>query len=197
MRGRDSGPTFGARRWKMAKLSYGVDSKLGPDPILRATVDFSERRPEIWPNISRQFYRVHELGDCWADVTEGSKGGTWARERYEWPNPGTVRATVQDSNIFQPGGTWELRALPKEDGGTRIDVLYHRQARGLKGQLTSRPSPSAIADLTVASCRTLMARYRSPSRWIARCSRCLLSERGQEVRSRVPSPVALFPPTCV
>jgi hypothetical protein len=135
MCGRDAGPTFGARRWKLAKLSYGVDSRLGPDPILRATVDFSERWPEIWPNVSRKFYRVHELGDCWAEVTEGSTGGTWARERYEWPNPGMVRATVQDSNIFQPGGIWELRARPKEGGGTRIDVLYHRQARGLKGHL--------------------------------------------------------------
>jgi hypothetical protein len=119
----------------MAKHSFGVDSRLGPDPILRATVDFSVRRPEIWPNINRKIYRVHELGDCWAEVTEGSTGGVWARERYEWANPGVVRATVRDSNIFQPGGIWELRTLPKTDGGTRIDVLYHRQARGLKGHL--------------------------------------------------------------
>jgi len=122
-------------RWKVAKFRFGVDSRLGPESILRATVDFSDRRPEIWPNISRKVYRVHELGDGWADVTEGSKGGTWARERYEWSNPGIVRAMVQDSNIFQPGGIWELRVLPKEGGGSRIEVLYHRQARGLKGHL--------------------------------------------------------------
>src|SRR5213594_1214587 len=108
MRGRAAAPTFGARRWKMAKLSYGVDSRLGPDPILRATVDFSIQRPaDIRPDL-RPSLRVHNLGDHWADVTEGSKGGTWARERYEWPNPGTVRATVQDSDIFRPGGVWEL-----------------------------------------------------------------------------------------
>ena len=39
----------------MAKLSYGSDCKLGPQPILSAAVDFSDRRPEIWPAISRRF----------------------------------------------------------------------------------------------------------------------------------------------
>jgi hypothetical protein len=28
-----------------------------------------------------------------------------------------------------------VRALPKEGGGTRIDVLYHREATGLVGHL--------------------------------------------------------------
>ena len=119
----------------MAKHSFGVDSRLGPEAVVNATVDFSERRPEIWPNISRKYYRVHQLGDRWADVTEGSVGGAWARERYEWPNPGVVRATVQDSNIFQPGGIWELRAVPKGGGGARIEVLYHRRAKGLAGHV--------------------------------------------------------------
>ena len=121
----------------MANLNYGVDSSLGPEPILKATVDFSERRPEIWPAISRKFYRVHELGDRCAEVTEGSEvmGGVWARERYDWTTPGVVRATIQDSNVFQKGGVWELRTLPTEGGGTRIEVLNHRQAKGLKGHM--------------------------------------------------------------
>jgi hypothetical protein len=121
----------------MAKLNYGVDSRLGPEPLLSATVDFSARRPEIWPSISRKFYRVHELGDCCAEVTEGSDvmGGMWARERYDWTTPGVVRATIQDSNVFKRGGVWELRALPNGSGGTRIEVLNHRQAKGLRGHV--------------------------------------------------------------
>ncbi len=143
----------------MAKLNYGTDSTLGPQPILNAAVDFSTRRPEIWPNISRKFYRVHELGDCCADVTEGSDfmGGIWARERYDWSAPGLVRATVQDSNVFQKGGVWELRATPKADGGTRIEVLNHRQAKGFKGhimgallQLTGRTMLAKSLEQTVA-----------------------------------------------
>lgn len=143
----------------MAKLKYGVDSSLGPEPILSATVDFSERRPEIWPAISRKFYRVHQLGDCCAEVTEGSDvmGGVWARERYDWTTPGVVRATIQDSNVFKKGGVWELRTLPTEGGGTRIEVLNHRQAKGLKGrmigailQLTSRRMLAESLAQTVA-----------------------------------------------
>lgn len=121
----------------MAKLNYGVDSTLGPESIVNATVDFSERRPEIWPAISRKFYRVHDLGVCCAEVTEGSDvmGGVWARERYDWSQSGVVRATVQESNIYKSGGVWELRTRSKEGGGTRIEVLNHRQAKGLKGHI--------------------------------------------------------------
>lgn len=143
----------------MAKLTYGTDSMLGPRPILSAAVDFSERRPEIWPAISRKYYRVHELGDCCADVTEGSDvmGGIWAHERYEWSEPGVVRATIQDSNVFQKGGVWELRAVPNERGGSRIEVLNHRQAKGVKGhilgallQLTGRKVLTKSLEQTVA-----------------------------------------------
>jgi hypothetical protein len=121
----------------MAKLSYGTDSKTRPEPILRAAVNFTESRPDYWPSISRKFYRVHELGDCCAEVTEGSDvmGGMWARERYDWTTPGVVRATIQDSNIFKKGGVWELRAVPNGSGGTRIEVLNHRQAKGLRGHV--------------------------------------------------------------
>jgi hypothetical protein len=121
----------------MAKLSYGTDTTIGPDSVLLAAVNFTGSRPEYWPNLSRKFYRVHELRETSAEVTEGSDvmGGIWARERYDWSKPGVVRATVQDSNVFQSGGVWELRALPKNGGGTRIEVLNHRQAKGLKGHL--------------------------------------------------------------
>jgi hypothetical protein len=143
----------------MPRLSYGTDSRLGPQAILSATVDFSEKRPDIWPAVSRKFYRVHELGDCCAEVTEGSDvmGGIWARERYDWSQPGVVRATIQDSNVFQKGGVWELRTAPNGKGGTRIEVLNHRQAKGPKGhilgallQLMGRQALTKSLEQTVA-----------------------------------------------
>jgi hypothetical protein len=120
----------------MAKLSFSVDSPLPPDRVLRGATDFTERRPEIWPNISRKYYEVHEVGKTSADVTEGSSffGGIWARERYDWSNPNTVRATIQQSNIFEQGGVWEMRVEGK-DRGSRVEVDYHREAKGLKGRL--------------------------------------------------------------
>ena len=120
----------------MAKLSYGADSSISPDRVLSGTTDFTERRPEIWPNISRKYYEVHEVGKTSADVTEGSDlfGGIWARERYDWSNPNMVRATIQESNIFKQGGLWEMHVEGK-DRGSRVEVRYHRQAKGLKGRV--------------------------------------------------------------
>jgi hypothetical protein len=120
----------------MAKLRFGVDSAVSPDRVLKGATDFTERRPEIWPNISRKYYEVHEIGTTSAEVTEGSDlfGGIWARERYEWSRPDTVRATIQESNIFQPGGIWEIH-VEGRDHGSHVEIIYHRQAKGLKGRL--------------------------------------------------------------
>ena len=91
----------------MPRIEFTVDSNVPPDRVLAAAADFSERRPDLWPNISRRRYTVHERGDTWAQVTEGSDvmGGIWARERYDWSTPGTVRATVVDSNVFAGGSS--------------------------------------------------------------------------------------------
>jgi hypothetical protein len=120
----------------MAKLSFSVDSPVPPDRVLKGATDFTERRPEIWPNISRNYYEVHEVGKTSADVTEGSDvfGGIWARERYDWSKPNAVTATIQESNIFKRGGIWEMHVEGK-DRGSRVAVDYHRQAKGLKGRL--------------------------------------------------------------
>lgn len=121
----------------MPKISFTVESSLPPERVLAAATDFTERRPDIWPNVSRRFYKVHDRGDTWAEVTEGSDmlGGIWARERYDWSTPGLVRGTVLDSNIFE-GGVWELRVEPNGSGGSRISVLNDRRPKG-KGKVAA------------------------------------------------------------
>jgi polyketide cyclase/dehydrase/lipid transport protein len=121
----------------MASFEFAVDSSLPAAAVLDAATDFSERRPHLWPNIDPRVYRVHSLAPGRAEVTEGSAalGGVWARESYDWSRPGIVRATVQESNIFHPGGTWELRATAQPGGGCRVEVSIHRQARGARGRL--------------------------------------------------------------
>jgi hypothetical protein len=81
-------------------------------------------------------YTVHEVGDTWAEVTEGSDtmGGIWARERYDWSVPGIVTGIVQESNVFQPGGIWEIRVQPVAAGGSRIELTRDRRGKGLKGK---------------------------------------------------------------
>jgi hypothetical protein len=120
----------------MSRVAFNLQSELPPERILAAARDFSDRRPELWPMISRHFYKVHAAGGTWADVTEGSDvfGGIWARERYDWSTPGMIRAVVQDSNVFKPGGIWEMCVRPS-DGGSRIEVINDRQGRTLKGRI--------------------------------------------------------------
>ena len=119
----------------MAKIKISTDSDVPADTLLAAIKDFSSRRPKLWPNIDPAVYKVHEVGADWADVTEGSKiaGGVWTRERYDWSVPGVVRATVQDSNIFK-SGFWEMKVRPSA-GGSHIEILQDRRAKGLKGRL--------------------------------------------------------------
>ena len=105
--------------------------------MLEAAHDFSPRRADVWPNVRRRHLEVHESGENFADVTEGTwvVGLFWERNRYDWSQPGSVKATVIDSNIFQPGSTWELRATAR-DRGSEVELVLHRGfRRGPKGRI--------------------------------------------------------------
>jgi Polyketide cyclase / dehydrase and lipid transport len=128
------------------RLTYGANSTASPEQVIEAVKDFSERRAEVWPIIDS--YEVHEVTKDFADVTEGTDAlgrNFWARERYEWPEPGVVRTTTIDSNVFESGSSWQLRATPR-DGGSRVEVVNHRtmkrdplsQAIGLAMRLGKR-----------------------------------------------------------
>jgi hypothetical protein len=57
-----------------------------PEQVLAAARDFSAQRAQICPNVEAKRLEVHERGDTWADVTEGTMvlGVFWERCRYEW-----------------------------------------------------------------------------------------------------------------
>ena len=110
-----------------------------PQRVLQAARDFSDRRADVWANVRASHLEVHERGENFAEVEEGTwvVGLFWERNRYEWSQPGSVEATVIDSNIFQPGSTWELRATPR-DGGSEVEMVLHRGFRsGPKGRIAS------------------------------------------------------------
>jgi hypothetical protein len=113
----------------MPRLTYGADSAASPEQVIDVVKDFSERRAEVWPNIDS--YEVHEVTIDFADVTEGTHvlgKNFWARERYEWPEPGLVRTDTTDSNVFEPGSSWQLRARARS-GGSRIEVVNDRKMK--------------------------------------------------------------------
>jgi Polyketide cyclase / dehydrase and lipid transport len=128
------------------RLTYGADTALSPEQVIDAVKDFSERRAELWPKIDS--YEINEVTEDFADVTEGTDflgKNFWARERYEWPEPGLVRTTTTDSNVFEYGSSWQLRATAG-GGASRVEVVNDRKMKrdpvsrliGLGMRLTKR-----------------------------------------------------------
>jgi hypothetical protein len=116
----------------MPSVTVAEFSDLPPDVVLEAARDFSDRRADMWPDVYVEYLEVHELGDDFAIVTEGNPwpiGLVWERLRYDWSQPNVLRGEVLDSNIFKPGSTWELSAVP-ENGGSRVEVRAVRHLRG-------------------------------------------------------------------
>jgi hypothetical protein len=114
----------------MATVHVTTHSHLSTDRLLAAGYDFSARRAEIFPAVSTKYFEVHKLAEASADVTEGTPAGVgvnWERCHYDWSTPGSVTATVIDSNVYLPGSSsWELRATPTEDGST-VDMIWARE----------------------------------------------------------------------
>jgi hypothetical protein len=102
---------------------------LPPERVLEAGHDFSSRRGKVFAAVQPKYFILHELGETTADVTEGTRAGpivNWERCRYDWSQPGLVRAKVIDSNIYDvPLSAWELRATA-EDGGSRVEMIWVR-----------------------------------------------------------------------
>jgi hypothetical protein len=111
------------------RVEIQVDSDVTAERVLAAATDFTDRRPEYWPNISPKHYRVHGQGPGWAECTEGGEaiGGIWARERYEWSGNRVV-GTMLESNVFS-SGTWTLTSEPR-DGGSHTTVVFDRRFKG-------------------------------------------------------------------
>jgi hypothetical protein len=108
-----------------------------PERVLEAARDFSERRAELWPDVHIDHFELHRAGDGFAEVTEGNPspiGPFWERLRYDWSKPESIKGVVIDSNIFKPGSSWEMTAIPA-DGGSRVVVTMVRGFKGLRGRL--------------------------------------------------------------
>ena len=149
----------------MARIHYEVDGDIPPERLVAALTDFSEDRPELWPNLSSKYYAVHDRGDTWADVTEGTDvaGGVWARERYDWSEPGIVRLTLVESPSFVPGTTIEYRVSALPGGRCRVSVDFHRIARGWRGRLVGAVVQLAGARRFSGDLTETLARLGAPA----------------------------------
>ena len=121
----------------MAKIHYEADGPVAADRFIAALTDFGPSRPELWPKLDAKYYELHEVGDTWADVTEGSEflGGVWARERYDWSEPGVVRLRLREAIDFKPGTEIVYRITGRPSGGCHVAVDFQRVAASLRGRV--------------------------------------------------------------
>jgi len=150
----------------MTTIHIVADSPLPPDRVLASGHDFSARRAQIFSAVRLDHFDVHDLGEDWADVTEGTPVGigvNWERCRYDWSRPGSVKAIVTSSNVYAaPGSSWELRASPTA-GGSRVEMIWVREfTRGPRGaifgtlfRLAGKPIFGRYARETLEHLRTL------------------------------------------
>lgn len=123
----------------MTTIRVVAETSVPPDRVLFAAHDFSARRAEIFPAVSVPKLEVHEQSAMSADVTEGTRAGigdNWERCDYDWSQPGSVTATVKDSNVYTvPGSSWEITATPNGTG-SRVEMTWVREfRRGARGRI--------------------------------------------------------------
>ncbi|WP_040872132.1 hypothetical protein [Nocardia exalbida] len=117
----------------MTTVRFHLQSTLSPAEVVRVLTDFGPGRAEAWPTIDAEHFVVHERGETWAEVTEGT-AAAWERARYEWePGGDTVRISTLDSKLFGAGGGWVFRAVPQNEG-SRVEIELLRTPSTLKGR---------------------------------------------------------------
>lgn len=121
----------------MAIVDIDLETPVAAGTVRSALLDFSSRRPDVWPGVLPAVYEVYAIGETSAEVKEGSKapgGIAWARERYDWSDSETVRWTVVESNFCAPGGTVSATITPGQEGGSKIHIEWDRKGTNFKGR---------------------------------------------------------------
>lgn len=117
-------------------LEVEVESDVAPELIRQALLDFSDRRPEIWPQLDPKTYQVHWVDETSAEVTEGSPlPKVWSREHYDWSHPTTITWTAVESNFCTPGSHISMDITPSGAGGSCVAVTWDRTAANLRGRI--------------------------------------------------------------
>jgi hypothetical protein len=121
----------------MTRIVLDLDSPCPPKRAIDALIDFSDRRPDLWPGLARELYEVDSVGETSAEVREGSAKPfkVWAREHYDWSTPGTVRWTVTESNFCTPGSGVAVTVTDGGNGGSHIHLEWERHPSNVRGRV--------------------------------------------------------------
>jgi hypothetical protein len=149
----------------MPKVELDVETSVSPEDVRAALLDFSDRRPEIWPGIEPSLYEVYTIGDTFADVQEGSKmpgARIWAKEHYDWSAGDLITWTVQESNFCAPGSYVSAAIAPRGDGGSRIHLTWNRTPTSMVGRLATALIVLTRGKPVAASFRMALAKLERP-----------------------------------
>jgi hypothetical protein len=120
----------------MSVIHFHAATTLTPEQFIAGLTDFGPRRSEVFKNSADSYLTVHSKGPRQADVTEGS-GGVWERLQYDWSDPGHVKLTTTDSNVFGGASGYTYTLTRQPDGTTDVDVVIVREGKNFKGRVLS------------------------------------------------------------
>ena len=118
----------------MSTITLSQPTTATPEQFIAGLTDFGPGRADLFPNSADDHLKVHDRGDTFADVTEGS-GGIWERLHYDWSDPGRVVLTTVDSNVWGGRSGHTYTFTRQADGSTVVHAVVVREGKNLKGRL--------------------------------------------------------------
>jgi Polyketide cyclase / dehydrase and lipid transport len=112
-------------------FEFHIDCPISADRVFDAMTDFSEKRTEYFPNLSKSHYQVVERRGDTAVVVEGT-GPFSSREKYDWSTKGRIWSVIEESNVAAPGGITDVR-IAERGSGCRVSVALDRDFIGWRG----------------------------------------------------------------
>lgn len=143
------------------EVHTSFETKASPSQVVAALTDFSERRPSIWAGtLDPEKFEVYEVGETSARVREGSKTpNVWAIEHYEWAQPGRVTISAEESNFCKPGSGIEYDISEGSEGGSHVELHWHREPMNLKGLMILAPMKFVGSRMLRTATRRALDRY--------------------------------------
>ncbi|KJK52132.1 hypothetical protein UK23_04555 [Lentzea aerocolonigenes] len=118
----------------MSTITLSQPTTATPEQFVAGLTNFGPGRANLFPNSADDFLKVHDQGEHFADVTEGS-GGIWERLHYDWSDLSHVVLTTTDSNVWGGKSGHTYTFTKQADGTTVVHAEVVREGKNLKGRL--------------------------------------------------------------
>jgi hypothetical protein len=139
----------------MATFDITETTTATPEQFLAGLLDFGPDRAQIWGNSKDSFLQVHDRGETWADVTEGS-AGVWERLRYDWSNPLDIVLTTTGSNAWGGKSGHRYVLTPTAGGAMTVRLVVVRDGIGVKGHVLGALLPLVGKSFVAKSLRSAL-----------------------------------------